>query len=57
MWDKGSFGIWLGSYADILFDELAKKTATDFIRSKIRERGNESKSVDFVSTSMFLVHG
>jgi len=35
-WDKGGLGF-IGSFADLLFDKAANDTATEFIRSKIRE--------------------
>ena len=37
-WQDGGFGLWLGSYEDILFDKEANATIADFMRDKIRER-------------------
>jgi len=57
MWDKGSFGIWLGSYADILFDEQANKTAADFIRSKIHERVDNPKIAELLCPEQDQLYG
>ncbi len=37
LWQKGGFHFMLGSYADIALDRRANDTASEFIRSKIRE--------------------
>ncbi|KAI3603364.1 Cyclohexanone monooxygenase [Cupriavidus necator H850] len=37
-WRDGGFSLWIGSYADILFDKQANETVADFVRAKIRER-------------------
>jgi cyclohexanone monooxygenase len=37
-WQEGGFTMWLGSYADVLYDREANLTAADFVRDKIRQR-------------------
>ena len=48
LWDTKGFGIWLGSYEDILVDKEANKTAADFFRKKIRERVNDPHVADLL---------
>lgn len=38
LYDSPGFGIWLGNYVDILLDEAANATFSEFIASKIRQR-------------------
>ena len=37
LWNEGGFGLWIGSYEDLLFDKQANETAAEFVRGKIRE--------------------
>ena len=38
LWRKGGFYFWLGTFADVLIDEAANKTAYEFWRDKTRAR-------------------
>ena len=38
MWQKGGFHFWIGTFADVLLDERANRTAYDFWRDKVRQR-------------------
>lgn len=40
-WNFGSFGFWLGTYADVLQDIAANMTAYEFWRDKVRARIND----------------
>jgi cyclohexanone monooxygenase len=40
-WEKGGFHFWVGTFADILLDEAANRTAYDFWRDKTRARVND----------------
>ncbi len=41
LYGEPGFGIWLGCYKDILFDQKANDLLSDFIRRKTRERIND----------------
>ena len=43
LYDSPGFGIWLANYRDILIDEDANATITDFVARKIRERVKDPK--------------
>jgi len=47
-WNDGGFSLWLGSYADILFDEKANEIAATFVRKKIRERVKDPKTAELL---------
>jgi len=36
-WEQGGFGIWLGSYVDIFFNDEANATVREFLHDRIRE--------------------
>ena len=38
LYDSPGFGIWMGNFRDVLIDEAANKTISDFVARKIRER-------------------
>jgi len=40
-WEDGGFSLWIGCYADTLFDKRANKCTADFVRDKIRSRVND----------------
>jgi len=40
------FGIWLGNFADILFDQRSNDLITEFITRKIRERVNDPQTAE-----------
>ncbi|MFP6835361.1 MAG: NAD(P)/FAD-dependent oxidoreductase [Pseudomonadales bacterium] len=41
LYGEPGFGIWMGNFRDILVDQEANDTISDFIRKKIRERVND----------------
>jgi len=43
LYDEPGFGIWLGNFSDILIDEKANATITEFMSRKIRERVKDPK--------------
>ncbi len=43
LWQKGSFNLLFGSYADLLTNKEANRTLADFIRGKIRESVRDPK--------------
>jgi len=47
-WQDGGFSLWIGSYADILFDKEANETAAQFVRTKIRERVKDPAIADLL---------
>lgn len=38
MWEMGGFHFWIGTFADVLLNEAANRTAYDFWRDKVRKR-------------------
>ena len=38
LYSEPGFGIWMGNFRDVLVDEAANRTITDFVKRKIRER-------------------
>ncbi|MEO1957417.1 MAG: NAD(P)/FAD-dependent oxidoreductase [Methylophilaceae bacterium] len=57
LWDSNGFGVWLGSYEDILFNRDANKTAADFFRKKIKERVNDPKIANLLCPPNDLLYG
>lgn len=43
LYDSSGFGIWMGNFRDLLIDEDANATITEFMTRKIRERVNDPK--------------
>jgi cation diffusion facilitator CzcD-associated flavoprotein CzcO len=41
LYDSPGFGIWMGNFRDILIDERANATISEFVARKIRERVND----------------
>jgi cation diffusion facilitator CzcD-associated flavoprotein CzcO len=41
LYDAPGFGLWMGNFRDILIDQDANDTITEFVRRKIRERVND----------------
>ena len=46
LYDEPGFGIWLGNFRDILYDDDANKEITEFIAGKIRARVNNPAIAD-----------
>lgn len=49
LWENGGFEFWLGTYADMLFEADANRTAYDFWAKKTRERINDPKKKDILA--------
>ena len=47
-WNLGGL-LFLGAFADLLFDEAANETAADFVRSKIREIVDDPDTAELLS--------
>ena len=56
-WQDGGFGLWLGSYEDILFDREANATIADFMRDKIRERVSDPAVADMLCPPETQLYG
>ena len=41
LYAEPGFGLWMGNFRDILIDNAANDTITDFVRAKIRQRVND----------------
>ncbi len=41
LYDAPGFGLWMGNFRDILIDQDANDTVTEFVRKKIRQRVND----------------
>ena len=39
LWNERGFALWLGNYSDLLTDEEANHTISEFVRDKIRSQG------------------
>ena len=46
LYGEPGFGIWMGNFRDILIDEAANATITEFMRRKIRERVKDPELAD-----------
>lgn len=46
LYDEPGFGIWLGNFRDILYDDAANKEITEFIAGKIRSRVKDPAIAD-----------
>lgn len=46
LYSEPGFGIWMGNFRDIFFDEEANAAVTAFIEKKIRERVHDPKTAD-----------
>ena len=43
LWGERGFALWLGNYSDLLTDERANETISEFVRNKIRSQVNDPK--------------
>jgi cyclohexanone monooxygenase len=48
-WRKGGFHFWVGTFKDILTNEVANRTAYDFWRDKIRSRIDDPKVAELLA--------
>ena len=49
LWQQPGFSYWLGIYNDILTDEKANETASEFARNKIRERVDDPEVAELLA--------
>ena len=49
LWQQPGFSYWLGIYNDILTNEKANETASEFARKKIRERVNDPEVAELLA--------
>ncbi len=47
-WDEGGFGIWLGSYVDIFFDDDANAKVRNFLHDRIREKVEDPETAELL---------
>jgi cyclohexanone monooxygenase len=47
-WDAGGFGIWLGSYVDIFFDDAANAKVREFLHDRIREKVDDPETAELL---------
>jgi cation diffusion facilitator CzcD-associated flavoprotein CzcO len=46
LYGEPGFGIWMGNFRDLLVDEAANRTISDFVARKIRERVNDPATAE-----------
>ncbi len=47
-WEEGGFGIWLGSYVDIFFDDAANAKVRKFLHERIREKVDDPETAELL---------
>ena len=47
-WEQGGFGIWLGSYVDIFFNDEANATVREFLHDRIRETVDDPQTAELL---------
>ena len=47
-WEQGGFGIWLGSYVDIFFNDEANATVREFLHDRIRETVDDPETAELL---------
>jgi len=47
-WEQGGFGIWLGSYVDIFFNDDANATVREFLHDRIRETVDDPETAELL---------
>lgn len=47
-WEEGGFGIWLGSYVDIFFDDEANAKVRNFLHDRIREKVHDPETAELL---------
>ena len=47
-WDEGGFGIWLGSYVDIFYNDEANAKVRNFLHDRIREKVNDPETAELL---------
>jgi cyclohexanone monooxygenase len=47
-WDEGGFGIWLGSYVDMFFDDAANAKVRNFLHDRIREKVTDPETAELL---------
>ena len=45
-WNRGGFGIWLGSYVDIFFSDEANAKVREFLHERIREKVHDPETAE-----------
>jgi cation diffusion facilitator CzcD-associated flavoprotein CzcO len=50
-WERGGFHFWVGTFADVLLDETANRTAYDFWRDRTRARIRDPRLADVLAPS------
>ncbi len=48
-WDEGGFGIWLGSYVDIFFQDEANAKVREFLHERIREAVQDPATAELLT--------
>ena len=47
-WEEGGFGIWLGSYVDMFFDDDANAKVRNFLHDRIREKVKDPETAELL---------
>ncbi len=47
-WDEGGFGIWLGSYVDIFYNDEANAKVRNFLHDRIREKVDDPETAELL---------
>jgi cation diffusion facilitator CzcD-associated flavoprotein CzcO len=52
-WDSGGFGIWLGSYVDIFFNDEANAKIRKFLHERIAEKVEDPKTAELLTPTAY----